>query len=186
MQLVEGFTSAFDSIYFRYNQAVRANIFKIVRDPEMTDDILQEVFISLWDRRTTFVNYKKISGWLFVSSYNHSLNYLRRRYEEKSDITETGFQIDFAEKPEQYALQEKQFQLLDDAISMLPPLRKNVFELCRLKGRTYEQAAIELSLSQNTIKDHLTRAVESIRMYIAARAGELLPLVCCAIFFLSD
>ena len=73
MQLVEGFTSAFDSIYYRYHQAVRANIFKIVRDPEMTDDILQEVFISLWDRRTTFVNYKKISGWLFVSSYNHSL-----------------------------------------------------------------------------------------------------------------
>ena len=185
-QLAEGSTAAFDSIYYRYFEAVRANIFKIVRDPEMTDDILQEVFISLWDKRSTFGNYKKISGWLFVASYNRSLNYLRRRATEKLHIAATGLQRDYADDPEQNALQEKQYRLLEEAIATLPPQRKKVFELCRLGGRTYEQAAIELSISKNTVKDHLTHASESIRMYIASRAGDSLHLAYFTMIFLPD
>ena len=185
-QLAEGSSAAFDSIYYRYFEAVRANIFKIVRDPEMTDDILQEVFISLWDKRSTFVNYKKISGWLFVASYNRSLNYLRRRANEKLHFDTTGLQIDYADDLGQNALQEKQFQLLEEAIALLPPQRKKVFELCRLGGRTYEQAAMELSISKNTVKDHLTHAGESIRIYIASHSGDSLHLAYFAMIFLPE
>ena len=185
-QLAEGSSAAFDSIYFRYFEAVRANIFKIVRDEEMTNDIIQEVFISLWGKREKFGDYKKISGWLFVASYNRSLNYLRKRATEKLHISDTGLQNDYADDPGQNALQEEQFRLMEEAIAQLPPQRKKVFELCKLGGKTYEQAAIELSISKNTVKDHLTHAGESIRTYIASRAGDSLQLLYFAMIFLPD
>jgi hypothetical protein len=52
--LAAGKTDAFDRIYYHYYKAVRANIFKIVKDESMTDDILSEVFINLWDKRERF------------------------------------------------------------------------------------------------------------------------------------
>ena len=185
-QLAEGSSAAFDSIYYRYFEAVRANIFKIVRDHEMTNDILQEVFISLWNKRSTFGKYKKISGWLFVVSYNRSLNCLRKRATEKFHISDTHLQSDYADDPEQNALQELQYKLLEEAIAELPPQRKKVFELCRLGGKTYEQTAIELSISKNTVKDHLTHAGEFIRVYIASRAGDSFPLVCFVTILITD
>ena len=185
-QLAEGSAAAFDSIYYRYLEAVRANIFKIVRDHEMTNDILQEVFISLWNNREKFSDYKRISGWLFVVSYNRSLNYLRKRATEKLHITDTQLQSDYADDLEQNALQEQQYQLLEEAIAQLPPQRKKVFELCRLRGKTYEQTAFELSISKNTVKDHLTHAGEFIRVYIASRAGDSFPLVCFVTILITD
>jgi RNA polymerase sigma-70 factor (ECF subfamily) len=53
-ELAAGSSTAFDSIYKKYYEAVRANIFRIMRDEEATDDIQQEVFISSWEKRGQF------------------------------------------------------------------------------------------------------------------------------------
>ena len=184
VQMANGVTASFDNLYYRYYEAVRANIFKIVRDEEMTDEILQEVFISLWDKREKFADYSKISGWLFVASYNRSINYLRRRATERLRNSPFNPGEDYADDPGQAALQEEQYRLLEEAIDQLPPQRRKVFELCRFGGKTYEQAAQELSISKNTVKEHLALAGESIRTYIRLHAGESLHLVCFVLFFL--
>lgn len=185
MELASGSTAAFDNLYYRYYEAVRANIYKIVRDEDMADDILQEVYISLWDKREKFANYQKISGWLFVASYNRSMNYLRRRATERLRLSPLGPNKDYADDPGQTALQEEQYRLLEEAIAQLPPQRRKVFELCRFGGKTYEQAAQELSISKNTVKDHLAYAGDNIRAYIRLHAGESLHLACFALLFLQ-
>lgn len=170
--LAEGSAMAFDNLYHRYYEAVRANIFKVVRNDETTDDLLQEVFITLWEKRERFRDYDRISGWLFVASYNRSMNYLRRlavsRTAQKS-LREIG---QAHEDPADTARYEEQVLLLEKAIELLPPQRRKVFELCRLRGMTYEQAASELSISKNTVKEHLARAAESIRAYVQLQQGQ--------------
>jgi len=165
---------------------VRANIFKIVRDEDMTDDILQEVFITLWDKREKFGSYKKIDGWLFVASYNRSMNYLRKIATEKLRITRLVPNKVYNDDPNETAFQEEQYRLLEEAICQLAPQRRKVFELCRFSGKTYDQAAQELSISKNTVKDHLAHANESIRAYIKLHGGESFYLSCFALFILDS
>jgi RNA polymerase sigma-70 factor (ECF subfamily) len=144
---------------------VRANVFKIVRDEAITDDILQELFISLWNKRERFTEYRKISAWLFVASFNRSMNWLRDRATEKLHL-QPLLHTAPVDDPEQTELQERQLQLLEQAIAQLPPQRRKVFELIRFQGLTYEQAANVLAISKNTVKDHLSKANDAIRDYL--------------------
>jgi RNA polymerase sigma-70 factor (ECF subfamily) len=166
VELAEGSATAFDILYYRYYEPVRANIFKILRDDAATDDLLQEVFISLWERRKKFAGSEKISGWLFVSSYNRAMNFLRRKVTEQVYKKSLMEEKEYMEDTVNDSLQEEQYRLLEEAIAQLPPQRKRVFELCRFHGKTYEQTAAELSISKNTVKDHLSEASDSIRRYI--------------------
>lgn len=177
-QLAQGSASAFDQLYYRYYEPVRLNILKITRDETIADDILQEVFILLWEKREKFASYEKIGGWLFVTSYNRSLNHLRKLSAERLRQA-TSKIIDISRDwPLEDSSQEAQFKLLEEAIAQLPPQRRRVFELCRFEGMSYEEAAAELSISKNTVKEHLARSRESILAYVQRSASSnLTPLI---------
>jgi RNA polymerase sigma-70 factor (family 1) len=186
-ELAQGSAAAFDMIYLHYYEAVRANIFKIVRDDQTTDDILQEVFISCWEKREKFAGYDKIGGWLFVASYNRSMNFLRRRATEQVYKRSLAGEREPEFDPSAELLQEQQFRLLEEAIANLPPQRKKVFELCRLQGKTYEEAAQELSISKNTVKEYLSKAGDSIKNYVSTHSTDPMILASVALMMcMSD
>ncbi|MBO9631574.1 MAG: sigma-70 family RNA polymerase sigma factor [Chitinophagaceae bacterium] len=182
--MAAGSSLAFDTLYYRYFESVRANILRITRNETATDDILQEVFIQLWERRKQLADREKVSGWLFVVSYNRSLNHLRKISTERLKQQSPGLQI-VTDWPAEEALQEMQLRLLEEAIAQLPPQRRKVFELCKFKGFTYDQAAQELSISKNTVKDHLSHASASIHNYITQQGGSSPALSILTITLLS-
>ncbi|MCU7552564.1 sigma-70 family RNA polymerase sigma factor [Chitinophagaceae bacterium LB-8] len=165
-QLSQGSAAAFDELYYRYYEPVRLNILKITRDDAVTDDILQEVFICLWEKREKFASYEKISGWLFVTSHNCALNYLRNLSVERLRQKTLAKVDEMTHWPLEDAYQEMQLRLLEEAIAQLPPHRRRVFELCRFQGKSYDETATELAISKNTVKDHLARARETIHSYM--------------------
>lgn len=165
-EMAGGSSAAFQTLYYRYFEAVRLNVLKITGDEAMTEDILQEVFSGLWDKRERFAKYDKISAWLFVASYNRSINHIKQRAALRARIQQATIRQVAEGLSDDYKAQEERFHLLEEAINQLPPQRKRVFELCRLQGLSYEQAAAELSITRNTVKDHLVKAMESIRQYV--------------------
>ncbi|MBV4360503.1 RNA polymerase sigma factor [Pinibacter aurantiacus] len=185
-ELAQGSSSAFDKLYYRYYEPVRLNILKIVRDETVADDILQEVFISLWQKREKFSSYEKIGGWLFVTSYNRSLNYLRNLSAERLR-QKTAKIVDISRDwPLENSSQEMQLQLLEEAIAQLPPQRRRVFELCRFEGKSYDEAATELSISKNTVKEHLVRSKESILSYVHHQRPQNQKITALALAFVFE
>jgi len=182
-QLAQGSASAFDQLYYRYYEPVRLNILKITRDEIVADDILQEVFILLWEKREKFAAYEKIGGWLFVTSYNRSLNYLRHLSVERLQQKTSAIMDISRDWPLEDSSQEVQWKLLEEAIAQLPPQRRRVFELCRFEGKSYEEAASELSISKNTVKEHLARSRETILAYVQRSANsKITALVLVSVF----
>ncbi|MFT3949838.1 MAG: sigma-70 family RNA polymerase sigma factor [Agriterribacter sp.] len=166
--------SAFDALYWKYHKSVYANILKLIKDQEASKDILQEVFITLWIKRTTLNPDKSIAGWLFTTAHRKCIDYLRLittkpLLAEEMIIAEdsTGFS-----KMEQ----EKQLQLLQQAISDLSPQKRKVFELCKLNGKTYEETAKELNISKHTVKEYLTAATVHIKNYIHHQPQSLISV----------
>src|SRR5437879_5079344 len=85
---------AYNSIYFKYHQYIYKNIFKLLKNAEESENILQEVFIALWLNRTKLDPQKPVANWLFVVSYNKSLTHLKKAL--KQALTFTPIAGDFA------------------------------------------------------------------------------------------
>lgn len=164
---------AFDTFYYRYFEAVYRNVVKIVGDGHLAEDLVQEVFYAFWKKRKDFHNNDHAASWLFLASYHKSINQLRQHARERL-MNQAAAAIHAYDADDLAAyMKENQLQLLESAIAALPEKRRKVFELCRLQGKTYQQAAAELGVSVNTVKDHMSQASETVRAYLLLHRNEL-------------
>ncbi len=157
-------TGAFDALYWKYHQAVYSNIVKLVKDQLEAEDILQEVFVKLWQKRHSIDVSKSVGGWLFVISFNLSVTHIKKRLREQTLYhrlfnEHSSTDADFMEY-------EHQHQLLETAIGQLSPQKKKIVTLCKLEGKTYEEAARELNISRHTVKEYLSSAMANLNDYL--------------------
>jgi RNA polymerase sigma-70 factor (family 1) len=168
IKLQQDEVNAFDTLYWKYHQAVYRNIFKFVKEPDVTEDILQEVFTRLWEKRKDINASQSVAGWLFVISFNLSVDYVRKKMRELNihkEIYNLGGEEDGL-SPDNKSVYEEQYQLLEEAIAQLSPKKRKIVTLCKLEGKTYDEVAEELKISRNTVKEHLSVAMARLNEYI--------------------
>lgn len=167
---------AFTEVYHRYHVAIYRNIYRLTKNAEATEDLLQETFVTLWQKRNRIVTGRSLAGWLFVISYHLSVNWLKKKLLELKAVQAHSLSIAYVESVDEY---EKQMALLDTAILQLSPQKRRVFTLCKLQGKTYQQAAKELNISNHSVKEYLSGAMKSVREYALSHPEykTLLPLV---------
>ena len=175
-------TTAFDAVYWKYHYRLYKNIFKILNDEDQAQNILQDVFVSLWENRASIDCRQPIANWLFVVSYNKSLSFLKKRLKDPVIFQELD-ELEFAEVASTAAYKEQQFQLLEMALLQLSPQKKKVFDLCKMQGKTYAETAEELHISRHTVKEYLSEAILNIREYIKSHAEEYSALGIALLFF---
>ena len=158
----------FEKYYQSYSQAVYANIRKLVADPAIAQDLLQDVFVALWENWEK-VDAVRVSNWLFVVSYNKSITCLKKRLREQAGIS---YEINFPEEllKEDTGVDEELYSfklsLLEEAIEKLPTRKRQVFHLCRIEGRSVDEVAEILGISSVSVKDYLKQATRSIKNYV--------------------
>lgn len=159
--------SAFDALYWKYHQAVYRNIIKFTKDAIVAEDILQEVFTKLWEKRHDLDAEQSVAGWVFVISFNISINHTRKKLREQTSqkklMLADSIYDDAVLSVHQ---QEEQHLLLEQAIEQLSPQKKKIVTLCKLEGKTYEEAACELKISRHTVKEHLSAAMVNLNDYV--------------------
>ncbi len=160
-KMAEGDMNSFDAIYWKYYKAVYGNILKLVQDDASSEDILQDVFLSLWENRKKIDAERSLAGWLFVTSYNRSMTFLKRRLREK--MTPVLLDEDSVETVIGQPLTEIRLNELEKAISSLSPQKQKVFYMCKLKGLSYAETADLMKISRHTVKEYLTAAFRSIK-----------------------
>ncbi len=184
--LQRGDKKTFDAFYYRYYQSVFRNITKLIHRHDIAEDILQEVFLALWEHRSQLDPERPVDGWLFVVSYNKSINWLKKNSQEKNFLAAPVIQACY--DSEETKLQEQSFQnqvaVINDAVNQLPPRKKQAFKLCKLEGRSYEEAGELLGISSDTVKEYVKNSSQIIRRYIAAQPTSHAVLVMYALILL--
>lgn len=132
-------------------------------------DIIQEVFISLWDHRGNIAGIHNMEAWLYRVTENKVLDFLRKAavnarlkkalYENLQDIL-TNETINLIEAKEVESIISK-------AVDSLPPQRQLIYRLNRDKGLSYQEISDELSVSRHTVKNQVFSALESIRKFLS-------------------
>lgn len=158
---------AFCELYAEYSEAVFRNILRFTREPVAAKDILQDVFVQLWEKKDNIKSESSVSGLLFVISYHLCINYTRKKSREEALcrlLRMPPYQDDVV-----YAADNREEEwdmLLEKAIAQLSPQKRRTLTLCKLQGKTYVEAARELHISPHTVKEYLSNAILSLNDYI--------------------
>ncbi|MBD1423446.1 RNA polymerase sigma factor [Sphingobacterium chuzhouense] len=177
--LTEGSVDAFRSLYDRYNKSVYANILKIVRQPEYAEDILQEVFVALWEHRFKIKSNQSVGGWLFVVSFNKATTFLKKKLKESLDYIEEYTDYEYI-LPEETINEDEyvsQWMIVEEAVNALPARKKEVFKLCRFEGKAKEEVASMMGISTLSVKDYLKQSNRAIKDYITLKYPHLYTVI---------
>lgn len=169
--LIKGDESAFCDLYVRYKDRLWVFSFSLLKSEDETNDIVQEVFINLWESRVFLNSELSFSSFLFTIARNRILNYFRdidieARIKNKILVQSEPFE----DKVESEIVYEEYVLILKKAIENLPPQRKRIFNLSRIDHFTHKEIAEQLDISVYTVQEHISESLRFIRKYLTQYA----------------
>lgn len=167
-----GDEQAFALLYEEYRQSLHAFIVKLVKSPDMAEDIAQEVFIKIWEHRHQLEQVQSFRAYLFITARNHTLNVLKRiAWEDaaKAEVTRHFRILRAATTDSEEAMLSKEYsQMLVTMLASLPNQSRKVFRLCREENKSYGEVASLLGISRNAVKKHMVRSMKFFRDSLGA------------------
>lgn len=176
--LQAGNEGAFTTLYWHYSPQLYVNIFNIIRDPVVTEEIIQELFTRIWHKRENKGIGENFTGYMYRIGQHLVHDYFRKVQRDHS-LQERlrAVASEHYEHVEEMLQQQQSSEIIKKAIDQLSPQQKKVYELVKLEGYTYKDAAGIMGISALTVKEYLVAANKSIRNYIIAHAGNALSLL---------
>ncbi len=166
-QIAEDNHTAFKILYERYWQELLDAAYKRLKDPEVAEDIVQEVYAHLYKIRKTLVISTSLSGYLHTILKYKVLDEIRRQLVRNNYREEWLRELPYTTTEEtSILLEEKEMQaLIDEAGSHMPTRCREVFFLRHREQLSYKEIAQRLDLSEKTVEGHIHRARNILKRY---------------------
>ena len=162
----------FEQFYITWYSRAKYFASEYVHSESDAENIIQDVFLHLYERRDLMDAYTNLTAYLFTSIKNRCLDYLRKWVLEQE--TEQGvqdeFEMELRMKYDSLEIFNTQFsdetdigELLDNALQKLPERCRNIFIMNKLEGKKQKEIAEELNLSINTVESQMGIAYKKLR-----------------------
>ncbi|CAL1520166.1 RNA polymerase sigma-70 factor [Chitinophaga sp. MM2321] len=166
LRVADGDEKAFRKIFDLYKEPFYAAALKMTRSDETAEEIVQEVFVTLWLRRANLAAVEHPSSYLFTIVYNCIRAHFKKLAIEKRLKQNIGEQHPVGEcLTEERLIDKENQQLLQDIIHQLPPQQQLIYQLSRKQGLSRDEIADHLAISPHTVKNHLLKALKYIRSH---------------------
>ncbi len=166
---------AFDTLFKRYSEQLYGFSFSLLKNKEDSEEIVQEVFYRVWEKRNEIDSSKSFKSYLFKISYNLIIDQLRLKLRDQNyrkyieNFFDTGA-IRINDKIDYYTIKGE----IDAAVKELPQKRKQIYRLSRVKGLSNKEIAEQLEISPKTVENQITLALKHIK---AKLGNDILPLL---------
>ncbi|PRD54027.1 RNA polymerase sigma factor [Sphingobacterium gobiense] len=151
---------AFLEIYDRYKNELATHLVRLLRSYELAEEVLQDVFMMLWEKRHDMDASKSVPAYLYRSAVNKAKNVFRKiandnrlREEFLLHFTASG-----KNAVEEWIENKEVEQALHSLLDRLPPQQKKVYVLCKLDGLSYKEVSDKLKISVATVNSHIRNA----------------------------
>jgi len=170
-RLRQGDKDAFIELYERHHIGLYNYTLHFLKIPDLAKDVVQDVYLKAWEIRERINPELSFTAYLYTISRNRVFKLMKKIGADEALRQQVMRQLQLnMDDPERKVLWRQYEQTLRNAIGQLPPQRQKVFRLCREEGKTYEQAARELGISANTVKEHMVLAVKCLKEYFLQHA----------------
>lgn len=177
-----GDTDAFEEIYDRYWEKLLAAAVKRIHSEEDAKDIVQDLFILLWERRESLVIQKSLGAYLYTAIKHRVINYVKANVSKGDYLSTLASAIAaYENSPDEQVMSGDLEAFINDRIDQFSPRIKEVFLLSRNENLSVKEIATRLQVSDQTVKNQLTKAVKDLRLYIRGGATTLILVfaLCC-------
>jgi RNA polymerase sigma-70 factor (ECF subfamily) len=166
--------SEFEEFFKAHFRALHSYAITIVRDESVAEEIVQNVFYKIWEKRKTLQINQSIKAYLYQSVYNESLNHLKHakvKKEHQSFVLATSGEAEYdsSKKLIGKELEEK----IIIALNNLPEQCRTIFQMSRFENLKYREIADNLGLSIKTVENQMGKALRIMRTHLA----DYLPFV---------
>lgn len=173
-RLQEGNEFAFKALYEIYAPRLTMKLIKLLRSEELAEDILQDLFIKIWEVRHTINPELSFGALLFKMAANLSKNVYRRNVYDQ--LMRKQINPDDSHNPIEESLNQSEAkELLQAALNKLTPRQREVYIMHKIDGLSYQEISNQLNISASAINHHMQEANKQLRnilrynlMYLAA------------------
>jgi RNA polymerase sigma-70 factor (family 1) len=157
---------AFKQIYKKYWRALFLNVLKKVRVSQIAEELVQNVFVSLWEKRQN-LKIRELAPYLQTAVKYQAINYIKSSILHKSVMSSMALDFPLDENNSASTLLTHELELvIDRAIRHLPEKTQQIFRLSHLENRSNSEISKSLQISEKAVEYHITRSLRILRFQL--------------------
>lgn len=183
-RIADGDAAAFAEFFNRYFDQLYGIIYKYTKRHTEAEDIVQSVFIKAWEKRHLFREMENPMNWFFITARNEYFDFFRKARksrEYRQYLAEAFSEADLS--PETIFASKEATEIYHEAIANLPEKQRQAYLLSREQELTYEEIARHMNVEKSTVKEHIARAIKSIRAFFLSRMSDTGEFIFFLLFF---
>jgi RNA polymerase sigma-70 factor (family 1) len=173
-RVVLGEEKAFSELFYAYHNQLGEYVLLLTGSAEMTEEIVQDVFVKVWMNREALLKIDRFTAYLFILTRNYTLNCIRKVSKEQKQRVQYGDEMlanEFdSEMQEPLFADPDYLRLIDRAVAQLPPQQQRVFRL-RQEGLKNPEIAKQMQISTDSVKKYKQWALKAVSEFVKAHAA---------------
>lgn len=165
---IRGDAIAFAEIYNLYKDKVFAFAYSLTKSRETAEEVVQEVFIRLWEKKDQIRLQSAFMPYVKAITYNYVMDFFRRaKHDQRLQQQIMNRVEEIQASGDELVLNRELEVIYRQAIEALPPQQQRAYLLSREEHLSYEEIAAILGISRNTVRNHLSDALKNIRRHVS-------------------
>ena len=162
-----GDESAFRIVFDLYSSKLYSFSFRLLKDKEQSQEVVQEVFLNLWLSRAKLDSQYPLAPYLYTITRRLTLNALRNIANSQSAMHTLWLNTrKVSNETEEVVLRDDLQRFTEGVLTRLPKQQQQVFRMSRQRDLSYDEIAEELHISRNTVKNHLVAALKTLKVQL--------------------
>jgi RNA polymerase sigma-70 factor (ECF subfamily) len=158
-----GNEKSFEILFHKYYKFLCQYAAKIINDDSAAEEIVQDFFVKIWEKRETLNIETSVKNYLFRSVKNLCINYVQHNKTKYNYAKKVFSEIENNFSDDDSFPETELSQKIEESINSLPEKRKEIFRLSRQEGLKYQEIADKLNISIKTVETQMSLAIKTLR-----------------------
>lgn len=154
---------AFERLFRHYYPHLCLYATQILKNPSAAEEIVQELFVRLWERRKETEIESSLKNYLLRAVKNLCLNFIKHNQIKNEYFKKILTENEPISSDDNFENQTELFQIIEKSISELPAKRREIFRLSRQEGLKYREIAEKMNISIKTVETQMGLAIKTLR-----------------------
>ncbi|MEN5193919.1 RNA polymerase sigma factor [Sphingobacterium faecium] len=163
--------AGFVAIYHRFYKQLFFFILKYIKEADVAEEIVADVFVKVWDRRMDFPSMENLRAFIYISAKNASLNTIRAKRSKGIHESLSDYEDLLVDDKDAFSnlIHAELVHAIFTEVEKLPEKQKEVFNLTYLEDKTVEEIAEELGMSPAAVYTNRSRAINKVRQLLKVK-----------------
>ncbi|MFH6993924.1 RNA polymerase sigma factor [Flavobacterium sp. FlaQc-48] len=166
-ELSQGSELAFTQLYNQYKNVVFSTALKITKSRVLAEEVVQDVFLKIWQNHENLAEIANIENYLFIISRNHIFDMIKKIARDSAVVTNVNYKSTSANDTDE-AIKDDQYNvILNQIVEQLPPQQQKIYKMAKWDGLSHQKIGEDLGISTETVKKHMAQALKFVRLKIS-------------------